>query len=136
MFVLLYPLYYLYLTNCNTLVRNNESVPFYSLPITFFPDEIAILIFMKLESADNVKLTNRISIIIISCQKRNKILNVGNSRYLKSDFLTVWFDRQPLTMHRRQGIIQIAENRGRVDPNTHDSGVNSCSASTFVISQC
>lgn len=32
MFVLLYPLYYLYLTNCNTLVRNNEK----SLFITLF----------------------------------------------------------------------------------------------------
>lgn len=37
-------------------------------------------------------------------------------------------------MQRRQGIIQIAENRGRVDLNTRDSGVNS--ASTFVISRC
>ena len=30
MFVLLYPLYYLYLTNCNTLVRNNNLVSFFA----------------------------------------------------------------------------------------------------------
>lgn len=32
MFVLLYPLYYLYLTNCNTLVRNNKR----SLPLLLY----------------------------------------------------------------------------------------------------
>lgn len=86
MFVLLYPLYYLYLTNCNTLVRNNETFLFIDRQSqSFF--EIATFVFMMSESADYRKLINRISVTFISWQKRNEILNVGNSRCLKSDFL-------------------------------------------------
>ena len=40
-----------------------------------FSEKITILIFVKLESTDNVKLTNRISIMFAPWQKWNKTLN-------------------------------------------------------------
>lgn len=132
MFVLLYPLYYLYLTNCNTLVRNNET-----FLLIYRQSLLPMKCNINLHKVQ-IKLTNRISITFISWQKWNKILSAGNSRCLKSDAFYVmvicFYDRHLLSQCNDEGIIHIAENRDRVDLNSRDSGINS--ASIFVISQC